>query len=501
MHRTATTDFMPGSALRQARLLRLLRTTTLSSLLVTLGLAFGVSSCRRATPPPDPTAVAQAVQATLTALPTPTARLIEVTRVVAVPQVVLRTTPLPAMPALLVADTLQTIGLDAKPATQTLEQAVAQIINQERRAHGLAPLQVVPALEQAARRHSSDMAAHNLMAHEGSDGSTAGERISAAGYQWDLWSETIAWGIEDAQEVVAWFLDSNEHRMALLSAHFTDFGVALTEDANSVYKRYWTVTFATMRGFMPSPVNDTPDTALIAPDDSTAVTTPMTVDPVCPATSHRQYDLIPMTAVDQNHPDQLHGDLSLAQRGYVASAQAATLIEQGGETDGDPPQLAGLFAAGSRRAFTSVHQVYDWQWSCGEHGCRGDRLTLPEVTLLGIATTPGEAVQAPSRRAEIFGGGYMTAVLYAEATRLTLGYTRDGSVANGYAIHLEGICVDPNLVARYQAAQRAGRNSLPALRRDEVLGSAAGAELLVATRDRGRFLDPRSRKDWWQAGQ
>lgn len=110
-------------------------------------------------------------------------------------------------------------------------------------------------------------------------------------------------------------------------------------------------------------------------------------------------------------------------------------------------------------------------------------------------------MQAPSRRAEIFGGGYMVAVLYAEATRLTLGYTRDGSVANGYAIHLEGICVDPNLVARYQAAQRAGRSSLPALRRDEVLGSAAGAELLVATRDRGRFLDPRSRKDWWQAGQ
>jgi hypothetical protein len=88
--------------------------------------------------------------------------------------------------------------------------------------------------------------------------------------------------------------------------------------------------------------------------------------------------------------------------------------------------------------------------------------------------------------------------LYAEANRLTLAYTRDGSVAQGYVVHLEQICVDPLLVQRYTAADRDGRWQLPALRHDQSLGVARTTEVRLAIRDRGTFLDPRSRKDWWR---
>jgi hypothetical protein len=58
--------------------------------------------------------------------------------------------------------------------------------------------------------------------------------------------------------------------------------------------------------------------------------------------------------------------------------------------------------------------------------------------------------------------------------------------------------VDPNLLALYRQADAAGRASLPALRNGQPLGTASGGQVLVAIRDCGSFLDPRSRKDWWQ---
>ena len=174
-----------------------------------------------------------------------------------------------------------------------------------------------------------------------------------------------------------------------------------------------------------------------------------------------------------------------------------TLVDINGPADGDPPLLAGIFGDGRLPGFISAAQVYDWNWGCDAHGCRGDLLTERAVTLLGLATYPGEALAVPQRGAEIYGGGYKALVLYADDERVTLGFTREDSVANGYAVHLEGLCVDPNLLALYRQRNAEGRGSLPGLHSGEVLGTALGG-LLVAVRDRGVFLDPRSRKDWWR---
>lgn len=222
-----------------------------------------------------------------------------------------------------------------------------------------------------------------------------------------------------------------------------------------------------------------------------------TLESGCPATSANQYTAIPVGGPATDHAAGQHGDLNLALRGYVPLDAALTLVDINGPADGDPPQLAALIA-GRAPAFTRAYRVRDWNWSCGGDGCRGDELQNVEVSLLAIQTTPGEPLRIPARGAEIYGGGFKALVVYADPQRMTLVYTREDTVANGYSVHLEDICVDPNLLAAYQAGNANGRGALPALRNDEPLGTAHYGEVLVAIRDRGVFTDPRSRKDWWR---
>ena len=141
------------------------------------------------------------------------------------------------------------------------------------------------------------------------------------------------------------------------------------------------------------------------------------------------------------------------------------------------------------------YRVYDWDWA---NNRRGDPIATWEVTLLGMKTAPGELIYLPYFGGEIYYPGYKAMVLYAEDTRITLVFTRKDTVAEGYAIHLEDICVDPNLLALYRQMDSQGRGYLPALKQKQAFATARGSEIKVAIRDTGSFMDPRSRKDWWQ---
>lgn len=218
----------------------------------------------------------------------------------------------------------------------------------------------------------------------------------------------------------------------------------------------------------------------------------------CPQASSSAYTTVPIDGGGLSHPDYLHADLNLAVRGYAPTDAAPDLFNKDGPVDGDPPQLAGIFGDYRRPPFGATYRVYDWDWSCGEHGCRGGLTETGAATLLTLGANAGEALGIPHRGAQVYGGGYKALVLYAESSRITLGYTREDSVANGYVVHLENVCVDPNLLALYRSSNATGRAFLPALREDEVLGTAGSSQIMVAVRDRGVFFDPRARQDWWQ---
>ncbi len=187
-------------------------------------------------------------------------------------------------------------------------------------------------------------------------------------------------------------------------------------------------------------------------------------------------------------------DINLAVRGYTPTTAYLGLVDYGGNIDPNAPQLYTLFQDNRTPFFNAAYKVYRWDWTCN---CRGGPILKWDVTLLGMQTTPGEKIRLPVSGYDI-GGGYGALVLYAERTRVTLQYTRDDNVISGYTIHLENICVDPNLLALYQQMNAAGRAQLPALFPGQPLGRAPGTEIDAAVRDSGSFLDPRSRKDWWQ---
>ena len=114
-----------------------------------------------------------------------------------------------------------------------------------------------------------------------------------------------------------------------------------------------------------------------------------------------------------------------------------------------------------------------------------------------MGTTAGEVLRLPDSGYDI-GSGYDALVLYATETRLTIKYTREDNVVRGYTLHLENVCAEPGLLSLYRQLNAQGRRTLPALRPGQPLGRATGSEILVAVRDTGNFMDPRSRKDWWR---
>jgi hypothetical protein len=225
----------------------------------------------------------------------------------------------------------------------------------------------------------------------------------------------------------------------------------------------------------------------------------------CPLTSANQYDLIPALGPYADHPAAEHGDLNLSLRGYNAlTGVPLTLVQYAGGADPNAPHLFGLFGDERLPTFSAAYQVNNWNWACGSHGCPGAPLANWPTTLIDMATTPGESIFLPNRAPTIFSSGgkqYKAMVLYAEENRITLNFTRDDTVANGYTVHLENFCVDPNLLSLYRAqignlGYRLTGN-LPGLTGDQAIGTALDTTLGVAVRDRGQFMDPRSGKDWW----
>jgi hypothetical protein len=189
-----------------------------------------------------------------------------------------------------------------------------------------------------------------------------------------------------------------------------------------------------------------------------------------------------------------HGDVNLLLRQRQAVAKTKGLVDVGGPTDAKAPQLYSLFADDRVPQFPAVYKVQAWDWSCN---CAKGWIDDPEVTLAGMGTSAGEAIQAPKSGYDI-GGGHVAMVLYAAPGTITLKYTREDDVVKGYTIHLSGICPDPGLQALYDQLNAGGRKELPALKGRQPLGRALGAEIQAAIRDTGSWMDPRVRKDWWQ---
>ncbi|MGC8782282.1 MAG: hypothetical protein ACP5UQ_15585 [Anaerolineae bacterium] len=239
----------------------------------------------------------------------------------------------------------------------------------------------------------------------------------------------------------------------------------------------------------------------------------------CPAGSTNSYASGPAWQYDLDDPVRpavAHADKNLALRGYARNNDAGfyrELVNYGTDDPTPPPQLATLFDPPRVPPLVGFYRVHDWNWAPSPApGSRGDPLMTWPITALGLQTTPGEALRVPTSAYDI-GQGFEVIVLYADERRVALRYAREDSAgAQGYTVHVDGLCTDPNLLALYSRLdasdgpryvyrppeQRPYTYPLPVLAAGQVIGLARTAEVVVAVVDSGSFMDPRSCNEWWQ---
>ena len=118
------------------------------------------------------------------------------------------------------------------------EQYMLELINAERAKAGAQPLAFNGDLNEASEQHSMWMIAADVFSHTGSGGSSAGQRMTAAGYaftgSWG-WGENIAWattrspsGLQD--EVLLMhnsLMNSSGHRANILNASYREVGIGV----------------------------------------------------------------------------------------------------------------------------------------------------------------------------------------------------------------------------------------------------------------------------------
>ena len=243
-------------------------------------------------------------------------------------------------------------------------------------------------------------------------------------------------------------------------------------------------------------IQGSPDGLPVAQASPTTPSSTVQAVDACAPISDQDYGALPIASAPTDRPAASHPDLNLDLRDYAPANVPSALIDLAGATDPAAPELRELFGDKREPAIVGAYQVYDWDWNAD---ARGPLIGDPEVTLLGLKTTPGEIIDAPDGGSDL-GEGYVALVLYAAPERITLKYTREDNVVHGYTLHIENLCVEPTLLALYQQMNDDGRSALPAVRPGEPLGRATGPEIGIVVRDKGSFLDPRSRKDWWSGG-
>jgi uncharacterized protein YkwD len=109
------------------------------------------------------------------------------------------------------------------------------------------PLNLNSMLSKAAQLHAEDMARHQQMQHEGSDGSSPAQRVTRQGYRWKAVGENVAAGAGTAAEVVAGWLHSPGHCANIMNPVFTEMGIAYAVNQRDEYAVYWAQEFATPR--------------------------------------------------------------------------------------------------------------------------------------------------------------------------------------------------------------------------------------------------------------
>ncbi|MGP4076261.1 CAP domain-containing protein [Halobacillus sp. K22] len=122
------------------------------------------------------------------------------------------------------------------------EKEVVDLVNEERAAEGLEPLEMFNRLSGLAVVKSQDMAEKNYFSHTSPTYGSPFEMMDEFDFTYWAAGENIAAGQRTPEEVVEGWMNSEGHRANILNDQFTHIGVGYIEDAGR-YGTYWTQLF------------------------------------------------------------------------------------------------------------------------------------------------------------------------------------------------------------------------------------------------------------------
>ncbi len=114
-----------------------------------------------------------------------------------------------------------------------MEGSIACLVNEQRAANGVVPVQPNASLREAALSHSTEMVSQGYFEHTSPAGLTFVDRIEATGYirgtrLWEV-GENLVWGtgsLSTPQSLVSSWMNSPPHRENLLRSRFREIGIA-----------------------------------------------------------------------------------------------------------------------------------------------------------------------------------------------------------------------------------------------------------------------------------
>ncbi|MFA9232357.1 MAG: CAP domain-containing protein [Microgenomates group bacterium] len=126
------------------------------------------------------------------------------------------------------------------------QSAVIDAVNQERAAKGLGPVQLSSTMYKTAQAHACDIAAHQKVSHQGSDGSRLGTRLSRNGYRLRTAVENAAAGQTSANGVMQGWMGSPGHRKNIMANGVVEAGLGVAYGPSDD-RLYWILVMAAPR--------------------------------------------------------------------------------------------------------------------------------------------------------------------------------------------------------------------------------------------------------------
>jgi serralysin len=175
-----------------------------------------------------------------------------------------------------------------------LETLFLQLINEARANAGVKPITFDGELLDSSDAHSAWMDQTDTFSHTGVNGSSAGARMTAAGYGWQGWGENIAYvsgGMTEAtvRQLHTNLMNSPGHYANIVNGSFEEIGIGLKEGTINGYK----VVFVTQNFGTPN--------ATERAEANDVGTTTTTTSPTIPSTDTGQ------TIVGNSYSNTLYG--------------------------------------------------------------------------------------------------------------------------------------------------------------------------------------------------